>query len=376
MVMKIFGRVYEVGKPISVETISGTRRRSEFSVMVVDISKNCPIWGVECVVESIQLEDTPEARFAHVKNSFRAGGTYEITFDARDIAEHSDDETKARLISVLVGQWMKGVDVPRLTMEDVRRASESQRLPPHERAERLLRLLVNRSPQVGGFLHLCPDSVARPNGLGQGWTAVNLAALAWSESINDEELNFLTDYLAKLGWITIGRGIDGTYTNYGQLCRVEIPGYSRIEELQTNPDSSKCFVAMWFDISMDEVYEIGIKPAIEDAGYSSSRIDRQEFIGKIDDEIIAEIRRSRFLIADATHGYDGVRGGVYYEAGFAHGLGLPVIFTCRTDMIDKVHFDTRQFNHIVWEDTDDLRLQLRNRIGSVLGDGPNAKDRG
>ena len=41
---------------------------------------------------------------------------------------------------------------------------------------------------------------------------------------------------------------------------------------------------------------------------------------KIDDEIVAEIRRSKFIIADFSHGSDGARGGVYFEAGFAHGL--------------------------------------------------------
>ena len=144
-----------------------------------------------------------------------------------------------------------------------------------------------------------------------------------------------------------------------------------MEELETNPDSAQCFVAMWFDPSMEEVYEKGIKPAIEAVGYSPLRIDRQEFVGKIDDEIIAEIRRSRFLVADFTHGHDGARGGVYYEAGFAQGLGLTVIFTCRDDMFDNLHFDTRQFNHIAWENPDDLREKLANRIGSVMGDGPN-----
>ena len=43
-----------------------------------------------------------------------------------------------------------------------------------------------------------------------------------------------------------------------------------------------------------------------------------------------QIRKSKFLIADFT----GQRGGVYYEAGFAYGLGLPVIWTCRKDWFD------------------------------------------
>ena len=45
------------------------------------------------------------------------------------------------------------------------------------------------------------------------------------------------------------------------------------------------------------------------------RIDRHEHVNKIDDEIIAEIRRARFVVADFTHGDTGGRGSVYYEAG-------------------------------------------------------------
>src|SRR5262249_39657567 len=96
---------------------------------------------------------------------------------------------------------------------------------------------------------------------------------------------------------------------------------------------------------------------------------------KIDDEIIAEIRRSRFLVADFTCElleHEGKtfalpRGGVYYEAGFAQGLGIPVIWTVRSDCIDHVHFDTRQYSHVVWDDRADLRTKLRTRIGAVIG---------
>ena len=53
---------------------------------------------------------------------------------------------------------------------------------------------------------------------------------------------------------------------------------------------------MWFDDSMDYVWNRGIKLGIEDAGYNPFRIDGKEHTGKIDDEIIAEIKRSRFVV--------------------------------------------------------------------------------
>ena len=106
---------------------------------------------------------------------------------------------------------------------------------------------------------------------------------------------------------------------------------------------------MWFHDSMNEVYDNAIRPAVEDAGYEPVRIDREEHLDQIDDAIIAALRRARFVVADFTHGDDGARGGVYYEAGFAHGLNIPVIFSCRRDAIREVHLDTRQYPHILWE---------------------------
>jgi nucleoside 2-deoxyribosyltransferase len=127
---------------------------------------------------------------------------------------------------------------------------------------------------------------------------------------------------------------------------------------------------MWFDESMRSVYDDGIEPGIADSGYNPLRIDQKPDVDKIDDEIIAEIRRSKFLVADFTHGDEGSRGGVYYEAGFAHGLGLPVIFLCHKDKISDLHFDTRQYHHIDWESPDELRKRLGDRILASIGEGP------
>ena len=153
--------------------------------------------------------------------------------------------------------------------------------------------------------------------------------------------------------------------------KITIEGFLYLESLQSKQtDSKQAFVAMWFHQTMNEVWDKGIKPAIAKAGYIPLRIDRKEFNNKIDDEIIAQIRRSRFLIADFTQDEDGARGGVYFEAGFAYGMKIPVIFTCRKNTLDKIHFDTRQFNHILWEKPEDLRKKLFNRITATIGDGP------
>ena len=136
-----------------------------------------------------------------------------------------------------------------------------------------------------------------------------------------------------------------------------------VENLQKEEVGNKrAFVAMWFDKSMDTYYQNGIKKAIEDAGYIAVRIDLQDFNEKICDEIIAEIKRCKFLISD----FSGQRGGVYFEAGFAKGLGRPVIFTVNKEDVEGLHFDTRQYNHIVYDSPEGLRKKLYDRICATI----------
>ena len=159
----------------------------------------------------------------------------------------------------------------------------------------------------------------------------------------------LENYAAAQGWMGIPQasGVN-KFTK-----RINLPARIHVEEkLREQGQGRQGFVAMWFDPSMDEVYNDGIEPAIDDAGYEAFRIDRKDFLGKVDDEIVAEIRKSRFVVADfTTTKKAGARGGVYFEAGFAHGLGIPVIHTCRKDRMKDVHFDTNHFNHLTWEKT-------------------------
>src|SRR5713101_2205924 len=142
-------------------------------------------------------------------------------------------------------------------------------------------------------------------------------------------------------------------------------GWNRIVEIERaapTKDSKQAFVAMWFDGSLDKAYCEGIVKAIREAGYEPTRVDLKEHNEKICDTIIAEIRKSRFVVADFT----GERGGVYYEASYAMGMGIPVIWTCNEKDKNKLHFDTRQYNHIIWTDEADLYEKLRRRIQATI----------
>ncbi|PKN76147.1 MAG: hypothetical protein CVU49_01920 [Candidatus Cloacimonetes bacterium HGW-Cloacimonetes-2] len=143
-----------------------------------------------------------------------------------------------------------------------------------------------------------------------------------------------------------------------------VKGWERISQLRKrHPESKQVFVAMKFgDPDLDNAYIEAIAPAVTECGYQAFRIDKKDHNGKICDRIVKEIKQSAFVIADFT----GQRGGVYFEAGHALGLGIPVVWCCREDDFDNLHFDTRQYNHIKWSDPSDLKEKLINRIKATI----------
>lgn len=83
------------------------------------------------------------------------------------------------------------------------------------------------------------------------------------------------------------------------------------------------------------------------AGFELRLLTDGQPAGLIDDQLRVALRTSRFVIADLTH----ANNGAYWEAGFAEGLGRPVIYTCRKKEWDerKSHFDTNHLVTIIWD---------------------------
>lgn len=129
------------------------------------------------------------------------------------------------------------------------------------------------------------------------------------------------------------------------------------------PISKTAFVAMRFKDDMLALWAPVFSEAIKHAGFEPRLASDPVHNDRIDAKIVADIRQSRFVVADVTWGSQGV----YFEAGYALALGRPVIWTCRRDREkDDMHFDTRQYNHILWDGPDDLRDQLYYRIAATI----------
>lgn len=210
------------------------------------------------------------------------------------------------------------------------------------RANRMLNALKQQYPQGYAFT------------LAQVYES--LTAVGWNRNAGETRTVLEDVLVSHLGFLV--ELVPGSY-------KITTKGFLHLEGV-SNPNSDIGFCAMWFSEEVKPLWINVIEPAIRLAGYEPLRIDSKQHNGKIDDEIMASIRGSRFVVADFT----GSRGGVYYEAGFAHGLDLPVILMCREG--DELHFDIRQYNCIFWKADafEDAQTRLKNRILATLGQGP------
>ncbi len=98
---------------------------------------------------------------------------------------------------------------------------------------------------------------------------------------------------------------------------------------------------------LDKLVNDHFRVAVAQTGFDLLRLDDQQPAGLIDDRLRVEIQTSRFLIADLTHG----NRGAYWEAGYAEGLGKPVIYTCqRLKFAETSHFDTNHHLTVLWDE--------------------------
>ena len=140
----------------------------------------------------------------------------------------------------------------------------------------------------------------------------------------------------------------GGYYGYGEL-ELTLNGWNYYETLlKGGAIYRKAFMAMKFgDADLNAVLESVFKPSVKMAGFDLIKLDDEPRAGLIDDRLRVEIQSSDFLIADLTH----ANNGAYWEAGYAEGLGKPVIYTCEKEKFEsqKTHFDTNHHLTVVWD---------------------------
>ena len=155
---------------------------------------------------------------------------------------------------------------------------------------------------------------------------------------------------------------------------LSLSGWEEFEFLKSGKFSGNyAFIAMKFnDEILDPFISTNVKEAVKDAlGFQVVDLRDVSQAGIIDNLMRAQIRDSAFVLVDLSHD----NSGAYWEAGYAEGLGKPVIYLCEKNKFEEkqTHFDTNHCTTVVWEESNpesfkaELIATVRRSIGYLEG---------
>lgn len=148
-----------------------------------------------------------------------------------------------------------------------------------------------------------------------------------------------------------------------------LSGWEKYEAEQRGQLSGNCgFIALQFgDAALDQFLKNVIKPAVAMLGFELADMRDAAQAGIIDNVMRARIRDASFVLVDLTHANEGA----YWEAGYAEGLGKPVLYLCNRQIFEQqgTHFDTNHCTTVLWDPvapdsfTEELQATLRRSLG-------------
>ena len=138
--------------------------------------------------------------------------------------------------------------------------------------------------------------------------------------------------------------------------RMTLKGWRYWESLhQGSTTAAGGFIAMQFgDLRLDGFISANVNGRVaKELGVSIHRVDSPEVTraGVIDNIMREAITDAAFVLVELSHG----NKGAYWEAGYAEGLGKPVIYLCEQAVWDdptrRPHFDVNHCVTVMWSET-------------------------
>jgi hypothetical protein len=108
------------------------------------------------------------------------------------------------------------------------------------------------------------------------------------------------------------------------------------------------FICPFGNAEVDNNYRVVIKPQVERHQFDIERVDEISHSKMITEVILSRIARARLVVADLTD----ARPNCYYEVGYAHSLGKPVILLAKEGTERQFDIAAYQWNY--WRSYDDL----------------------
>ena len=244
------------------------------------------------------------------------------------------DRRKAAILSYVISRTeSKGPDTFLLDSDLCKKIIETGTLPtPQEQAENLIRWLGANLQGPGETLQI---------------SFVEHGAIIGARS--ESGFLFVVNGLMTSG-LLVGQHIRMTLSAISEVT-LTFAGWERFEQLRRGtPSGRKAFMAMDYrNLILSRLVNDYFRAAAKETGFDLRRLDDEPPAGLIDDRLRVEIQSSRFLIVDLTDR----NAGAYWEAGYAEGLGKPVIYTCEESKFEEAsHFDTNHHLHVLWNEND------------------------
>ncbi|MBE9489462.1 MAG: hypothetical protein IMY67_04130 [Bacteroidetes bacterium] len=283
-------------------------------------------------------------------------GTYSINIDLVDLAKEYFDPHELSLISHIVGRnkekWDVNFTINKVWIEKI---IQSHKLPtPKVLLDNLILWLGNKLSGFGDKYEIKNiTSIAAEVGALNEDALYQIIEEAQNQNLLKEAIKLQRDSLGTLVVSLIG-SLELTYRGWDY--------YEAIEKGEI--ESKLAFMAMPFgNDELDNVFVKYWKSAVEDSGFTLERLDEKATAGSIDDRLRQTIRRSSFIICELTN----ANNGAYWESGFAEGIGVPVIYTCKEENHkNDSHFDVNHHLCIIWNDNN--LTEKSKELSSVISE--------
>jgi hypothetical protein len=268
---------------------------------------------------------------------------------SKKIIENGADIPRS-ILSHILRKW-KGKKIP-LTCQILVNALKNNSLPtPAEQANNLIAYLGQCLSSPGDSFSVPAQQINDSQENIYGLLGIKTGAGEW------KDLQFVVRSLGEENFLEVhysSEMLDGR--KLASSASLSLRGWQKYEDLQRSiKDSRKAFVAMEFPnrektadyFFQDTLLDQYLVPAAKKAGYDLGNALRSDpAAGNIHARLEVEIRAARFVVAELAHH----NNGAYWEAGFARGLGEPVIYMYNkiTGKSNTPHFDVGSDHYIAW----------------------------
>lgn len=147
--------------------------------------------------------------------------------------------------------------------------------------------------------------------------------------------------------------------------------FSQVEikrDIEIVSNKPTAFVIMEFSEEFDNLFSEVIKPACEEFNLNCLRGDDIYSNGLIIDDITKSLQEAYIIIADITPN----NPNVFYEVGYAHGIGKPVILLCNKKR-DKLPFDVSGMRTVYYDNSIKGKSIVEERLKKHLDNISNYK---